>query len=230
MRNFAPPFGLGGPKLVQVAGATTLPWKSVQAQQDTGPAGEPPRKASPVRTIWSRDGKVTPIATSPSVAPRKPAAAAPPPQPAANPADAASAPPAAASSTDETPALPQFKIGPREPSPSKLGGPVDAIGLATPKADPATDMMAPHAMMAPPNAMLPGDAMLPPNAAVAGDVTAPIDVPLPGAAGHVNFRQVITVPSAVTSGGQSSGPCRVLAASYGGTKTLLVLLVPGAPG
>ncbi len=72
------------------------------------------------------------------------------------------------------------------PQPSRLGGPVDALPLAT---APARTL----------------DAQTP----------------------SVRFKEIITLPAALpaeTSSGEKSadGSCKVLAASYGGTKTLLV--------
>ena len=197
---FAPPSGLGGPKEVitvaydgpkplKLAGPDDLPWSgspgagpvtAVPAvtpdnskQQPTQPAAvEPQRKHSPTRTIWSRDGKITPedapqrkanrpvepVAqdTSPQVAP------APPKFP---PAETAS---------DDAPLLPHFKIGPMTPEPSRLGGPVDVL-------------------------------------------------PTP-AQSFAHFKQILVEPDprAVAAEATNAAPCRVLTASYGGKKTLLV--------
>ncbi|MEQ1669915.1 MAG: hypothetical protein ABL893_03565 [Hyphomicrobium sp.] len=165
---FAPPSGLGGPKPLKLAGPDTLPWTGDAGQQppptpsrQTAPQApattNKPHSVPPVRTIWSRDGNVTPAAAD---APR---AAAPAEQ---------SAQADAPVDTAGTPDLPHFKIGPLMPAPSRLGGPVDVLPVAAP---------------------------------------APV----------ARFKQVITEPS-LESAPSPNGACRVLAASYGGRKTLLV--------
>ncbi|MEQ1652081.1 MAG: hypothetical protein ABL897_06320 [Hyphomicrobium sp.] len=194
---FAPPSGLGGPKPLKLAGPDTLPWSGTDGQQpapdatgqnsapalndaprdtpghestaahphDAPLAGSPGR--SPVRTIWSRDGQVTPVAGTPR--PVESAKAVPAPH--------VNAPAAALETGDE---LPHFKIGPLTPAPSRLGGPVDVMPAAVPQ----------------PSARF-------------GDVitAAPADAESDAAPGN---------------GPSAEGSCRVLSASYGGRKTLLV--------
>lgn len=183
---FAPPSGLGGPRPLKLAGPDTLPWSNAQVAAPsvtndipaegkgiaaTAPSGEPQRKPSPVRTIWSRDGVMKPVAATPSPRPeerkvsteqRAPVAAAP-------------APSAPADDAGDEPALPRFKIEPLAIPPSRLGGPVDAAALK-----PA----APDAPAAP----------------------------------SAHFKDIVNIPATTSQ----VAPCRVLSASYGGNKTLLV--------
>ena len=224
LAEFVRPSGLGGPQPQMLAGPDDLPWtgeagpqSAITAQQDVPPAEPPtdgdnksnhnafekPHKVPPVRTIWSRDGIVPPAVEVPRDVPRAASAEpAVPSQPAGTPKPGAAVKPQPAAKAetntapepDDTPLLPHFKIGPMTPSPSKLGGPVDAMPLAaTPAARPD-----------------------------AGPNAGPI----------VRFKEIITpepqapaaaaAPDPAAAAAPASGPCRVLAASYGGKKTLLV--------
>jgi hypothetical protein len=207
---FAVPSRLGGPQPQMLAGPDDLPWTgeadpspAITAQQDVPPA-EPPseggnkpnhkttekhHKVPPVRTIWSRDGNVPPAVEAPRAAsadpvpPSKPAGT-PKPETAVKPATKVDAETGSAPDGSDTPILPHFKIGPVMPSPSKLGGPVDALPLA---------------------------------ATSAAQLTTAQPANLQSV---VRFKEIITAePQAAAP---VSGPCRVLAASYGGKKTLLV--------
>ena len=190
---FPPPSGLGGPKEIVVAaydgpkplklaGPDDLPWSGTGpgapaaiTPQDTSPSAkrrssdqpataEAPRKRSPVRTIWSRDGKITPDMDEPRSAARD-----------VNPAvqDHIATPPPAPVAADEPPLLPHFKIGPGTAEPSHLGGPAVVLPEASPTA---------------------------------------------------RFKQITVEPDprAVADEQSRASPCRVLTASYGGKKTLLV--------
>jgi Mannosyl-glycoprotein endo-beta-N-acetylglucosaminidase len=221
LADFDPPSRLGGPQPQMLAGPDDLPWtgetgphSAITAQQDT-PQAEPPtdggekpihkapekqHKLPPVRTIWSRDGNLPPAVEVPRAAsaeqqePSKPGGTPKPgtaakPEPPAKPAAETTSEPA----DDGAPLLPHFKIGPVTPSPSKLGGPVDAMPLAAaPTAQRTT---------AQPANLQPGNLQ-------------PV----------VRFKEII-VPgeqAAAAAPAAAPGPCRVLAASYGGKKTLLV--------
>ncbi len=229
LSGFAAPSGLGGPMPVAVANLEkTEPWSSAQAQPEgnaaqpdaatapTAPAPvQPARKILPVRTIWSRDGDIPPAAAAPSgsTPPNEPARNAQAQTPAVSrsatpPAGQAAqedtaAPEASANTTGETPTLPQFKIGPgtmQGAAPSKLGGPI-ATDLAMPESRPVTSEV-------------PVTSEIP---VTADQDVEPSDVTT-GPNARVSFKQVIGTPPT----DQASAPCRVMAASFGGTKTLLV--------
>ena len=201
---FPQPSGLGGPKMLRLAGPDDLPWATQAAagappastnapasgdparsgtgtgKPDSKPVRKPASKAdSPVRTIWSRDGTRSPARqNTPATASER--------------TESAPAPPSAAPSNQAepeaeiaAPALPTFKIQPTIPQPSRLGGP--------PLPDDATPVM------------------------------APVGIVPARAAPTVRFREIIAEPAPSPSGSTSqAGSCRVLAASYGGKKTLLV--------
>jgi hypothetical protein len=237
LAGFARPSGLGGPDPQKLAGPDDLPWTGealqphpITAQQDVTPdtrdenhapsegkahetkTGEPasgehksadkPHKVAPVRTIWSRDGALPPAVKQQRDASQQTGPAVDSKAPVAPPAVTIEKS-AAQTSNDEAPALPHFKISPVMPSPSRLGGPVDALPLAG----------APVRML---NAQTPGaDEGAPRSSARFKEI-----VTVPGAA------QMQNQPAAPQAGNQIgtplSGACKVLAASYGGTKTLLV--------
>lgn len=211
LAEFSPPSGLGGPKPQMLAGPDDLPWTGTSGQQaavtaqqideNTAPAATEPsdarpsenndaqlksHKVPPVRTIWSRDGNIPGAVAVPKPAQPKaehqaervvaPAIPGKAPSPAQAPPIAVVRPEQAA---DDAPLLPHFKIGPATPAPSRLGGPVDAIGLAAPAASPPS----------------------------------------------ARFKEIV-VPEPQAAG-PTGAACRVLAASYGGTKTLLVRAVAG---
>lgn len=217
-RRFPKPSGLGGPKPQMLAGPQdeTLPWRdqsnSVAQAAPAPPAGTPPQPAQeepkragpPVRTLWSREkGAVPEEAKSAPATPQSDAVAGAPvreqgSQRVAIPNEQARP---AGSITEETPAaaddgpveLPTFRIAPRTPEPSKLGGPVDAPAQV--------------AMPAPRN--------LPSGTFVEMDPPAHMTQALntvPPAAAEVHSH----------SQGVAADNCRIVTASYGGTKTLLV--------
>jgi hypothetical protein len=211
LAEFDPPSRLGGPQPQMLAGPEDMPWtgdaysqRAITAQQDAPQAEPSPdsdsskpnhkapekqHKVPPVRTIWSRDGNLPPAVAVPRDVPRAASAEQQEPSKPAGmpkPETAVKSPPAAKAEAepadDGAPLLPHFKIGPVTPSPSKLGGPVDALPLA-------------------------------PSAAAT-----------PNSGPIARFKEII-VPgeqAAAPASGPASAPCRVLAASYGGKKTLLV--------
>ncbi len=210
--RFARPAGLGGPQMQKLAGPETMPWvDGINTAQDTSRADDPnpppknrsPEKSGPpVRTIWSREngfeaqpGQPKPnAAIDPGEAPRvEPADAAPDLASPGTVTDDAAENQRSASTDESAPALPTFKIAPAVmPAPSHLGGPVDDVSIN----DVAPAAAAAQTVIAPP-------AKKPARSAPKKAALAFPAVPQPA-------------PSA------PSGPCRVLTASYGGTKTLLV--------
>ena len=179
----APPQKLAGPDDLPWTSAnpslsvTQAPDNSTETPQrapSEPAAAETPRKKSPVRTIWSRDGKVSPEVSASRNADRAA-------QPLAQDAAKATLPQLNSGSQNtgptadaDAPQLPHFKIGPATPQPSHLGGPADVLpAVATPTA---------------------------------------------------RFKQITIEPdpNAVAADQLKSSPCRVLTASYGGKKTLLV--------
>lgn len=213
-KRYTRPAGLGGPQMQKLAGPETMPWvDGINTAQDTSRAKDPnppaknraPEKSGPpVRTIWSRE-KGFEVAPEPakSNAAVDPADARPVPDaglaatpeegaPGSAAANESTAQPQASSEESET-ALPTFKIRPAAmPAPSHLGGPVDDVS----NRDDAPAGVAAETAIAPP---APKPARSAPKQAA---LTGPA-VPQPA-------------PST------PSGPCRVLTASYGGKKTLLV--------
>lgn len=180
LTDFPPPSGLGGPKPARLAGPDVLPWLNPDEQHSTVTAQAAPSSAAngtmpavaapsttahripPFRTIWSRDGNLTQVATTPR-----------PAEHAGQSVSAAPEAPQPAAPDDEIPSLPHFKIAPVVPGPSRLGGPVDAMPMA----------------------------------------------PTPLAKPTAQFKSIVTAPLEQKT---AAAPCRVLAASYGGKKTLLV--------
>lgn len=232
-KRFAKPSMLGGPKPNMLAGpeTETLPWQTGERaiSQNTTPArptektpqDEAPRKSGPpVRTLWSRDKTQhtpTEAATSPEGDTRsKPeqnsaqvAAPAAPEQ--ARPAgsfNTDAAPVAAAADTSATESepitLPTFRIAPAMPEPSKLGGPVSAEDLA------------PSPARMPPGTFVETD---PPPVAVPPAEMRKVAAAGPAAASAAAANMANTPkPRALAKGSD----CRILAASYGGRKTLLI--------
>ena len=216
-KRFARPTGLGGPKMQKLAGPETMPWvEGINTAQDTSRANEqnapeknraPEKSGPPVRTIWSRE-KGFEIAPEPAKgnAAVDPADAEPP-VPNAGPAATpeGGAPRSAAvnetttrqqdSSEESETALPTFKIAPAAmPAPSHLGGPVDDVSIMD-------------------------NAPAPAGAAAEAAVAPPVPKPVRAAPKQAALASP-AVPQPAPSG--PSGPCRVLTASYGGKKTLLV--------
>ena len=179
---------------------------------------EKPHKVPPVRTIWSRDGDIPPAVKQQRNASQQPETAA---EPKASVTPPAVVTPAAPATTEDTPLLPHFKIGPTLAAPSRLGGPVDALPLAA----------APVRML---NAQSPSalEGAQTPSVRFKQIITVPgaaQTLDQPGAAlmfDQPEAAQTLDQPAAPQAEIQNSrsvdGACKVLTASYGGTKTLLV--------
>ena len=220
-RPFPPPSLLGGPKPHKLAGpdmpAAEKPIMTARVTPKRKPSSPSPRpvvapaeKAAPekphppVRTIWSRDSGGAQN-TEPQAAP--PAGVAPQAQvhkpselaPAAAPQIMETAP---AAEAEEPPSLPQFKIKPLDAPPLRLGGPVAPV--APP---PGTQLSVVAAAPRPRQPDLPRQ----PAPARQADLA-------PGQ--RMSLAGPVPPPAAVAP--KTSGACRVLSASYGGTKTLLV--------
>ena len=233
------PTRLGGPKPQRLAGPETLPWDGESENAAGAPrAGAtteapPPARAGtkksgpPVRTLWSREkgleqapsAKNQPAATDPA----EPEAAANAADAPAIPQETVAAQPAlrepAVTENAESDAieLPVFRIAPRTPEPSKLGGPVAAADSApvdaaklktTSAAEPALPPGPPGTLVEPPSNL---------ETANMQTAFATQSVPEPRPARPLR-------PAAIAENGTPStaGKCRVLTASYGGKKTLLV--------
>ncbi len=240
--RFARPTGLGGPRPQHLSSEEVLPWAggSLAENQDapdvltdTGerqtnrpaqkttsphtivnPAPPPtdPDGRSPVRTLWTREDGYVPAGQA-DVAPGEPAEA--PIGAATDGAPLATHPagampeqarpegtsveddhnPQHASSSDSV-ELPHFRVAPADPGPSRLGGPV-----------PADE----HSRGARPPA-----------------ITASVSTGIDGASGTVQEASVSTgEPASTTNIAAAQRPaptrdCRIVSASYGGRKTLLV--------
>lgn len=227
-KRFAKPSMLGAPKPQMLAGPQTepLPWQTGAQSVDQSaaktkptekaPQDETPRKSGPpVRTLWSRDkAKQEPAEAAVPTPPALPEQPAP-----AQAADSVAADRARPTGTfpietapetgtiETTPqdsepvSLPTFRIAPAPamPEPSKLGGPIPAEDLA-----PATSA-------GPPGTFVETDP--PPFAASAANILK--DAAAASAAAPANLTMK---PRAVAKGVD----CRILTASYGGQKTLLV--------
>lgn len=225
-RRFPKPAGLGGPKPQMLAGPETLPWRtepdSVAQAAAPDPAApeakHPPKDPTPathaksppaVRTIWSREGGTAP-ATADRAPDKPPApesgiatAAAPQPplseseqaHPAGSVSPAVSASAAPPPQDDAPIELPTFRIAPVTPQPSRLGGPIEAA------ARPARAL--------PPGTLVEADP--PPLAPAAPPVRRAPQLATMSTPRAEPFR-----PAA------EAQDCRVLAASFGGKKTLLL--------
>ena len=226
LRSFAPPSLLGGPKPQKLAGpeaaanpkaaetAETEPGRTPKTPRTKAKATEPPsaraapseksgpeKHNSPVRTIWSRDGASEPLppqAATPIVAAPQ-AAVAPPPQSGEVPI--VRAPPAAPHAT--APALPA-------PSPAAE----EALSLPQfkikPIEAPPLRLGGPREPIAPP----PGT-----QVSLIAEVPKPRQ---PDLAPGQRMSLAGPVPPAELVAPAANTACRVLSASYGGTKTLLV--------
>lgn len=170
-------------------------------------------RKSPVRTIWSRDGAVKPETQ------HQPAPPAPRPERAARSAGAvpaidnseaiavrphAAVPSPAVSShaepiTEDTVQLPEFKIKPAVPAPQRLGGPVLAPTAPTVRARAAKPVQAIAETSAPPPAAANATAARP-------EALSP------------QHRMALSGPRPSST----KAHCKILTASYGGNKTLLV--------
>lgn len=205
---------------------------------------------SPVRTLWSRSARQepaaerpeadTPVTTEPS-APRALTHVPTPPAPSQGaapegveiPGTVAQSPSAQPEAADDIPAdepapvqLPTFRIAPQTPEPSKLGGPIEADGegrlpAAAPRALPPGTFVE----TSPPIVVHRKPEATPaPSQAVSGKRTSVAQAPVaPPSASRPAANVAAPVASPGTSAqGTGSTPCRVVSASYGGTKTLLV--------
>ena len=204
---------------VQAAPVETAPQPADGAQAPEAAAIEAksPSRKSPVRTIWSRDGAVKPETQN------QPAPLAPRPERAARSAGAASAvdaseavsvrpnaagiapvppvPSHAEPVADDAVQLPEFKIKPAVPAPQRLGGPVDA---------PTTPVRA--VAVKPVRAILKAAAPAPLDATAARPETL-----------KPEHRMALSGPRPSSA----SVNCKILTASYGGNKTLLMRAATG---
>lgn len=247
-KAFVKPAHLGGPKPQRLAGPETLPWDGesiaterpdVTAEEGNTPAktAEPRKSGPPVRTLWSKQKgyEGEPDRRAPeTAAPEEDAPAAISEAPAAGSAEKQSA--TARASEQARPAgavhaggdtgeaagsieLPTFRIAPRTPEPSKLGGPVDETAeLPDPAAaapSPAMAMTSPSSGASPssPAAAAPEPTAVPPQGTLV-EYSGPEPI----------TREVRQAAVSAVVPGQSAvqGDCRILSASYGGKKTLLV--------
>ncbi len=235
-KRYAKPAMLGGPKPNMLAGpeTETLPWQTGEqsvsqnahpsSPSEKAPQDDAPRKPGPpVRTLWSRDkakqapsSAAAPAPEDTGARPQENSAQITPPPAAeqARPAGsfvAETAPDTAAADQvapeNEPITLPTFRIAPAMPEPSKLGGPVTAEDAAPAQA----------AGRLPPGTFVETDP--PPFAAQPDDVRM-IAAAAPAAAGatHAMTSGAAPKPRALGKGSD----CRILAASYGGRKTLLI--------
>lgn len=236
---------LGGPQ--QLAGPETLPWDDglnisqnapdapPQAPVPDAPANkaaapEPPAKPPQVRTIWSRQKAADPSAPSPSAAimpDKHPAPARPvlPKKtilPAAQPETAA---PKSKAVAKPAPAPAPAPVSLPQPSDTPVQPAPDAVALPVPPAP--TEKAAP---MAPPPDVADAEPPRLPTFKIApaapshlgGPVPAP---PVPVAAER---RVPIELDAAPRPQLTVAETCRILTASYGGKKTLLVRAVSGS--
>lgn len=241
--RFERPTRLGGPKPQHLSGEEVLPWAggSLAENQDTpevstgtgerhtnrpaqktspdtivNPAPPPPDpgERSPVRTLWTRENGYMPAghadlapsgpAEAPNGVPRdgaplatRPASAAPEQARPGEPSVQDNNPQHASSAPSGSVELPHFRIAPAyDPGPSRLGGPV-----------PADE----HSRGAPPPAL-----------------TASVPPGIDGASGKMQEASVSTqepISTTNVAAVQKPSPtrdCRIVSASYGGRKTLLV--------
>ena len=229
-KRFAKPSMLGGPKPNMLAGpqTETLPWQTGEAvsqantqpqPSEKAPPDDAPRKSGPpVRTLWSRDKATKPeVRETPAPAadamPQDARAqmAAPAVSEQAQPAGSFATEPAPAASTASTDAeepitLPTFRIAPAMPEPSRLGGPVDPADVA------------PAAARMPPGTFVESD---PPPVTASPSIAQKIAAAAPAAGAgltHASRHALDGKPRPLAKGSD----CRILAASYGGQKTLLV--------
>lgn len=215
---FTKPSRLGGPELQRLAGpADDLPWAEAQAAdqipeqipdraQASASPGDPPRKKKlPVRTIWSRDGR----ADLPTDGANTKAAIEPPSRTTDKPQRGdnvqAVAPPLAAASD---PIVPQPV--PAAPTPPAALNPVAAV--------PAKDDLP----VLPAFRIAPHD---PEPSRLGGPVPQllrPPEVAERAPEPRVRFKEVIGIGDAGATEAPPLHPCRIVTASYGGPKTLLV--------
>lgn len=232
-KRFAKPSMLGGPTPNMLAGPEpeTLPWQvreQAVSQNATparpaekAPGDDAPRKSGPpVRTLWSRDKakqvpadavKPSPDDNSTKLDENSAQVIRPAVSEQALPAGSFAndaAPVTAAAEPDATDSelirLPTFRIAPAMPEPSKLGGPVSAEDLAPP------------GVRMPPGTFVETDP--PPFAQAAGASTIAAAAPAGASAARGANNGSAPKPRALARGSD----CRILAASFGGHKTLLI--------
>lgn len=232
-RPFPAPSGVGGPKPQMLAGPEVLPWRpeitetggaqspaeglidpnvtwSEGASTEAPTAEGPP----PVRTLWSRDqvnkATATPARESDMAQRAAPDETASITRPAA-PAPVAGTEPAAqpaAESADDTASdggflLPMFRITPAKPQPSKLGGPVnDPVAIDVQDTAPWMPQITAEPVAT--------ETPEPKNARAAEFTPDPSDAP------------PIGEPAKAAPKAAAKPRCRILTASFGGKKTLLV--------
>ena len=210
--RFAKPAGLGGPKPQKLAGPETMPWiDGINTAQDTTQERAPsepekkraPQKSGPpVRTIWSRENgfEAQPETVKPKAA-IDPVEIAPvtaePVSPAAPGAATNDLAPEGAVQNQQSAATGEFEavLPTFKIAPSRLGGPVDLV---------TNDIDGPQ------------------RAIPAAGITAPPPKP----ARHAPRQAALAAsPPPQPATPSAGGSCRVLTASYGGKKTLLVRTV-----
>ena len=210
---FSPPYRLGGPKPAKLAGPVeTLPWADpdVMAREYGDDTDTPikrekdvPLKPAPVRTLWSRDGHRT---------------------------DASPAPLSSTESSTETERRGANATGMLLPS-SAASAAARAEGTAPATAAAANEPALPHFKIAPdisssapsvPRAPIPEPSRLGgPLPLLAPQSPAPMPTPTPTPlAPSARFKDILETPANVAADVPSD--CSILAASYGGKKTLLV--------
>lgn len=206
---FSPPYRLGGPKPAKLAGPVeTLPWADpdVMAREYGEDTDTPikrekdePLKPAPVRTLWSRDGKRN---------------------------DASPAPLSTTESGTEAERPATNATGMLLPS-SAASAAARADGTGATAAA-SNEPSLPHFKIAPditsapsvPRALIPEPSRLGgPLPLLAPQSPAPITTPT-HLAPSARFKDIIETPSGVAADVPSD--CSILAASYGGKKTLLV--------
>lgn len=238
-KTYVKPAHLGGPKPQRLAGPETLPWngESVTAQRQPQSAGdsetpaaapEPRRSGPPVRTLWSKDKgyqdretKREPGQAKPDAAPTGDISEGPPASAPKNANDAQrhseQAHPAGVArvepGTDEAGLieLPTFHIAPRAAEPSKLGGPAEATSALpdSPAGEPAR-----AASTRPvPIGATPDPVAVPPQGTL---------VEYSGPEPETREVRRAALSAAVPGASAVQSDCRILSASYGGKKTLLV--------
>ncbi len=212
-KRFAKPAGLGGPEMQKLAGPETMPWvdgintaedvsrdRAPDAPENKNPSEKkraPEKSGPPVRTIWSREKG---FEDQPVTAKSNPDTGEKPTVTLENsPAGAPdiAAPAASTESTAENQqAASSEASAPELPTfkiaPSRLGGPVDIL----PPAKSVTNAGSADFAASKPPARVPAQ-------------------PAPKQA-------ALAIAPTLQQAAARAGPCRVLTASYGGKKTLLV--------
>lgn len=219
--RFAPPSGLGGPKPAQLAGPgasageEVLPW-----ERGAEPVAGPPSSSD--------------AAEAPRTAPKRAVRANPKPAAVERPSEPTPAPAITAGPAADMPRPRGNKAATRTiwsrgdgavPAPASPSAPAPAEAVSSEAAQPAAE---------PPRTMQ--DAQAAPAAAAGGDAAATSSPAASLAASLPTFRIAPTVAEPSKLGGPASDapapsvagasapalPCKVLSASFGGTKTLLL--------